>query len=85
MRDEILSESGNPPAPDTPMGKQNTPPHFFTQPEAARHWRLSGRTLERWRWTKQGPAHVKLGGRVVYPIKDVEAYEAQRRCLSAAA
>lgn len=55
---------------------------FLTQPELARRWRLSGRTLEKWRWTKQGPAHVKLGGRVVYRLADIEAFEAQQRSAS---
>lgn len=55
---------------------------FLTQPELARRWRLSERTLEKWRWTKQGPAHVKLGGRVVYRMDDLEAYEAERRRMS---
>ena len=58
---------------------------FLTQPELARLWRLSGRTLEKWRWTKQGPAHVKLGGRVVYRMDDVEAYEAEHRRKSVVA
>ena len=58
---------------------------FLTQRELAHRWRLSGRTLEKWRWTKKGPAHVKLGGRIVYRLADVEAYEAERRCMGAVA
>ena len=37
------------------------------------------RTLERWRWLKTGPAYIKVGGRVVYALTDVEAYEAAQR------
>jgi hypothetical protein len=37
---------------------------------------MSPRTLERWRWLGQGPIFLKLGGRVVYRIEDIEAYEA---------
>ena len=31
-----------------------------------------------WRWTGEGPQFVKLGGRVVYRLEDVEAYEAEQ-------
>lgn len=47
-------------------------------------WHVSPRTLERWRWTGEGPAFVKIGGRVVYRIEDVETYERRRRCESIA-
>lgn len=41
-------------------------------------------TLERWRWTGEGPRFVKLGGRVVYRLEDVEAFErAQMRASTA--
>jgi len=55
---------------------------FFAQPELARRCRLSERTLEKWRCTKQGPAHVKLGGCVVYRVADIKAFEAQQRSAS---
>ena len=42
----------------------------------ARRWRLSPRTLERWRWKKQGPRYLRLGGRVVYTLADVMTFEA---------
>ena len=47
----------------------------LNQVELARRWKLSPRTLERWRWLGQGPQHVKVGGRVVYRLEDVEAFE----------
>jgi len=47
----------------------------FHQVELARRWKLSPRTLERWRWTGEGPRYVKLGGRVVYRLQDIEEYE----------
>jgi hypothetical protein len=40
--------------------------------------RLSPRTLERWRWEGIGPHYVKIGGRVVYNLDDVEEYELAR-------
>ncbi len=36
---------------------------------------LSVRTLQRWRWQGLGPRYLKLGGRVVYRLADVEAWE----------
>lgn len=50
----------------------------LNQMELARRWNLSHRTLERWRWTGEGPCFVKLGGRVVYRLEDVEAFEAEQ-------
>ena len=52
---------------------------FLTQAELAARFRVSPRTLERWRWLKTGPNYVKLGGKVVYALDDVEAYERRRR------
>jgi hypothetical protein len=50
------------------------------QLELARRWCISPRTLERWRWLNQGPQYLKVGGRVVYRLEDIEAYEAMRLC-----
>ncbi|TCH99224.1 DNA-binding protein [Roseococcus sp. SYP-B2431] len=49
------------------------------QHDLADRWRISERTLERWRWLGLGPAYIKVGGRVVYTLEDVEAFEARRR------
>lgn len=40
---------------------------------------LSLRTLQRWRWQGKGPAYLKLGGRVVYRLRDVELWEERNR------
>ena len=48
------------------------------QVDLARRWRLSPRTLERWRWTGEGPKYIKLGGGVIYRIEDVLEYEIER-------
>jgi hypothetical protein len=48
----------------------------LNQEQLARRWSISGRTLERWRWIKRGPKYLKIGGRVVYRLEDVEAFEA---------
>ena len=47
----------------------------LSQVQLARRWQLSPRTLERWRCYGNGPAFLKLGGRVVYRLDDVEAFE----------
>jgi predicted site-specific integrase-resolvase len=47
----------------------------LSQTELAARWNISHRTLERWRWTGEGPQFIKIGGRVVYRQEDIEAYE----------
>ncbi len=55
-------------------------PRHLTQHELAGHWGISERTLERWRWLRQGPAFLKIGGRVAYRMEDILSFEsAQRR------
>ena len=54
-------------------------PIFLTQRELAARWRMSQRSLERWRWQKTGPAYTKLGGKVAYALDDIENYERRRR------
>jgi hypothetical protein len=55
-----------------------TPPDIkhLNQVHLARRWNLSERTLERWRWKGIGLPYLKVGGRVVYRLEDVEAFEA---------
>ena len=50
----------------------------LTQRDLARRWSMSPRTLERWRWTRDGPLFLKLNGRVAYRLEDIEAFEAER-------
>jgi hypothetical protein len=57
----------------------------FNQIQLSRRWSISPRTLERWRWLDQGPTYVKIGGRVVYRLEDIEAYEAARTKRATAA
>ena len=58
-------------------------PHL-SQTELANRWRMSPRTLERWRWIGVGPLFIKVGGRVRYRLCDVEAFEHSRLCQSTA-
>lgn len=52
-------------------------PHL-SQTDLANRWRVSPRTLERWRFTGEGPQFIKIGGRVVYRLEDIEAFEARQ-------
>jgi hypothetical protein len=57
--------------------EQATVKHL-NQVELSRRWSLGPRTLERWRWLGEGPRFLKVGGRVVYRLEDIEAYEAEQ-------
>jgi len=50
----------------------------LNQIELAARWNISHRTLERWRWTGEGPQFLKMGGRVIYRLEDVDAFEADQ-------
>lgn len=50
----------------------------LSQIELAARWNISPRTLEGWRWTGKDPTFIKLGGRVVYRLEDIEAHELKR-------
>jgi hypothetical protein len=52
-------------------------PHLDQKGLAVR-WNMSPRTLEQWRWRGVGPNYLKLGGRVIYRLCDVEGFEAER-------
>lgn len=54
-------------------------PDHLTQAELAERWRISPRTLEKWRCLGIGVSHLKIGGRVFYRVADVRAYEAAHR------
>lgn len=48
----------------------------LTQADLARRWRMSERTLEAWRPLNMGPPYLKIVGRVVYRLSDIESFEA---------
>jgi predicted site-specific integrase-resolvase len=50
----------------------------LNQRELAERWNISARSLERWRWIGEGPRFLKLGGRVVYRLEDIERYESEQ-------
>jgi hypothetical protein len=52
--------------------------NHLSQLDLSRRWAISPRTLERWRWTGEGPRYIKLVGRIVYRLEDVERFEHSR-------
>ena len=63
----------------TPLEVRTGSQVLLTPKELALRWRMSTRTLDRWRAEQYGPAWMVLGGRVLYAIGDIEAYEARHR------
>ena len=66
----VVSQSNLPQRKGTKMKAE-----CMNQLELAVRWKISHRTLERWRWTGEGPKFLKVGGRVVYRLADIEEYE----------
>lgn len=52
----------------------NSVTHLLTE-EVARRWKMSPRSLERWRWRGIGPKYRRIGGRVVYALEEIERFE----------
>jgi hypothetical protein len=53
-------------------------PMHLTPRELAHRWRISVRTLDRWRTKGAGPAWLRLSGRILYRSADVDDYERTR-------
>ena len=49
----------------------------LNEKELAVRWGLSVKTLRRWRQEELGPVFCKLGRRVTYLLRDIEAFEQQ--------
>ncbi|HRD88351.1 MAG TPA: helix-turn-helix domain-containing protein [Accumulibacter sp.] len=56
----------------------------LTPGQLAARWQVSEKSLERWRRDGTGPEFMKLGGRVLYRLDQVEAHECRhlRSCTS---
>jgi len=48
---------------------------FLTDAQLAVRWQVHRQTLIRWRRQSTGPAYVRIEGRVLYPLAEVEHYE----------
>ncbi len=47
----------------------------LTETDLAARWSMSPKTLQRWRSQQIGPAYLKFGKQVRYPVAAVEDYE----------
>jgi hypothetical protein len=61
-----------------PLSGPTDPDRKFSRREAATYLGLSPRTLEGWAVRGSGPRMLKLGSRVVYRRRDLEAWLAAR-------
>jgi len=62
--------------------KGTTPPRYLRTPEAARFLGLSNRTMEKHRSYGTGPVYMKIGGRVVYTLAELQAWSQRGVCSS---
>ena len=51
----------------------------LTEAELSKRWRVSRRSLQRWRAEGSGPAFLRLNGRIVYAMDDIVSFEALAR------
>lgn len=58
------------------------PVQHLDEKELAKRWRLSPRSLQRWRRQRIGPPFLKILSRVIYPLHGIEAVERQGRAES---
>ena len=50
----------------------------LTPKDLSARWHIATRTLDNWRWRGEGPKYLKIGGRVIYRLEDIEAYETEQ-------
>ena len=50
-------------------------PELLTEQMLALRWHCSTSRLQRWRADQKGPAHLKIGGKVLYRLEDLREYE----------
>lgn len=60
------------------MTGPRTRAEHFSRAELAERWRITTRTLDRWRVAETGPAWMRLNGRIRYRVADVLAFERAR-------
>jgi hypothetical protein len=56
---------------------------YMTTAEVAERFRAPEGTVRWWRFSGYGPASIKVGKRALYPVEEVEAFEAQLRSEAA--
>jgi hypothetical protein len=73
---EAAPVRSNIPKPSSNSGSPTQAVRHFYQEDLARRWGISPRTLERWRLQRVGPPYLKLRGRILYRMEDVQEFEA---------
>lgn len=65
------------PAPALPAPRIPVEParELLTEKMLADRWVCSVARLQRWRTVGEGPPYLKIVGKVLYRLKDIEAYE----------
>ena len=54
------------------------PVKHLTQNDLAARWNKSVHTIERYRSDGTGPSYLKIGGKVMYRLVDIESFESER-------
>ena len=53
----------------------NLTSEFLTDTQLAERWQMHRKSLIRWRGQGQGPPFIKINGKILYKMADVESYE----------
>ena len=66
------------------MGREKEYQELLRERELAARWKLSTRTLQRWRIDGSGPAYILIGGAIRYRMEDILDFEDRRRSSGSA-
>jgi hypothetical protein len=76
---DIVRTAAREAKPEPPLQAQAVPVEpareLLTEKMLADRWVCSVARLQRWRTVGEGPPYLKIVGKVLYRIKDIEAYE----------
>jgi hypothetical protein len=53
---------------------------LLTPNALAKRWGIKPNTLKQWRWNGKGSKFIKIGGRALYRLTDVEDFEREHLC-----
>jgi predicted DNA-binding transcriptional regulator AlpA len=65
----------NPSSKEMQMHGEQLKTRHLTQRELADRWNKSEATIERYRSDGVGPKYLKIGGKVMYRLEDIEQFE----------
>jgi hypothetical protein len=49
----------------------------LTTKDLIKRWKTKESTLSYWRWAGKGPRFIKTGRSILYPIEEIQAFEAK--------